>query len=92
MTELISVIQAIGATAAGAVGMFFFRFWRDTADRLFLFFAIAFWLMAGSYLALAVFDPNDEGRPYVSVLRLVAFALIIAAIVDKNRPPRAKAR
>lgn len=44
--------------------------------------------MSGSYLALAVFDPNDEGRPYVSVLRLFAFALIIVAIIDKNRESR----
>jgi hypothetical protein len=89
MTDLISVIQAIGATAAAAVGTFFLRFWRDTSDRLFLFFAVAFWLMSASYLALAVFDPNDEGRPYVSVVRLLAFALIIAAIIDKNRASKA---
>jgi hypothetical protein len=85
MTELIIVLQSISATAAMTAGMFFLRFWRQTADRLFVFFALAFLLLATSWLALAVFDPTDETRPYVYAIRLVAFALIIAATVDKNR-------
>lgn len=87
MTDLISVVQAVSATAAWAVGMFFSRFWRDTRDRLFLFFAAGFWLLSASFLFLALFDPDDEGQPYIYALRLLAFALIIAAIIDKNREP-----
>jgi hypothetical protein len=85
MTDLIVVLQSVSATAAWAAGMFFFRFWHDTIDRLFLFFALAFWLLAASWLALAIFDPTDETRPYVYAIRLTAFVLIIVATIDKNR-------
>lgn len=85
MTEVIIVLQAISATAASTAGLFFLRFWRDTADRLFLFFAAAFWMLAASWLALALFDPTDEARPYVYAIRLIAFLLIIVATIDKNR-------
>jgi hypothetical protein len=83
--ELISLIQAVSATAAWGVGMFFWRFWRDTRDRLFLLFAGAFALISASFAGLALFDPQDEIQPSIYGLRLVAFGLIIAAILDKNR-------
>jgi hypothetical protein len=38
-----------------------------------------------SRLILAFLDQDDEGRVLVYGLRLVAFLLILAAIVDKNR-------
>ena len=87
MTEQIIVMQAMSATAAWTAGLFFLRFWRDTSDRLFLLFALAFWLLATSWLALALFNPTDEARPYVYAVRLLAFLLIIAATIDKNRHP-----
>lgn len=84
-THLIAVMQAVTATGAWVTGLLFFRFWRDTADRLFALFAFAFWLLSASWLALALLDPTDEARPYAYILRLLAFLLIIAAVVDKNR-------
>jgi hypothetical protein len=81
----IVILQSISATAAWAVGLCFIRFWRDTTDRLFLYFALAFWLMAGSWLGLAALSPTDESRPYIYAVRLVAFLLIIVAVSDKNR-------
>ena len=85
-TDLIAALQAVAATAGWTVGLFFLRFWRDTGDRLFLFFGVAYWLLASSWLVLAIFDPTDETRPYVYLIRLVAFCLIIVAMIDKNRP------
>jgi hypothetical protein len=73
------------ATAAWTIGLFFLGYWRDTRDRLFGFFAAAFWLMAATWLVLAIARPSDETRPYVFLLRLAAFLLIAIAIVDKNR-------
>jgi hypothetical protein len=84
-TEVIAALQAICATGAWTAGLFFFRFWRDTRDRLFLLFAAAFWLLSLSWLGLAFFDPTDETRPYVYAIRLLAFTLIIVATIDKNR-------
>jgi hypothetical protein len=85
LTDLVIVLQSVSATAAWIAGVFFLRFWRETSDRLFLFFALAFWLLASSWLTLAVFDPTDEARPYIYAIRLLAFGLIIAATIDKNR-------
>lgn len=77
-----------GATSFGClvIALFFFRFWRQTADRLFAAFALAFAIFAANRFVLAVLEEDDEARPYVYLVRLLAFLVIIAAIVDKNRP------
>ena len=67
------------------VALFFFRFWRQSEDRLFLFFAAAFAMLAPNWFLLAYIPPQAESRAVVYLVRLVAFALIIIAIVDKNR-------
>lgn len=75
-----------GALTAASVtiGLFFLRFWRDTGDRLFVLFALAFWLLALSWLGLEVLN-RSEGSTSVYILRLAAFLLIILAIAEKNR-------
>jgi hypothetical protein len=76
-----------GATMAAAlvIAVIFFRYWRQTRDRLFLGFALGFAVFSVSRLILAFLDEDDEGRIFVYGLRLLAFLLILAAIVDKNR-------
>jgi drug/metabolite transporter superfamily protein YnfA len=76
-----------GATMAAAlvIALIFFRYWRQTRDRLFLMFALGFLVFSTSRLILAFFEEDDEGRVYVYGLRLVAFLLILAAIIEKNR-------
>ncbi|WP_373044467.1 DUF5985 family protein [Vulgatibacter sp.] len=71
--------------ASFAAGLFFLRFWRESHDRLFAAFALAFWILCLNWLLLAFVGPEYEARTYLYVLRLAAFLLIIAAIVDKNR-------
>jgi uncharacterized membrane protein len=78
-------LQAVSATGALVAGLFFFRFWRDSGDRLFAFFGAAFCLLSLSWALLALFSPTDETRPYVYAIRLLAFLLIIVAMIDKNR-------
>jgi hypothetical protein len=67
-------------------GLFFLRFWRDTRDRLFAIFAGAFWLLAvqRAVLNLAAHE-GDPGTVWIYGLRLLAFLLILFAIIDKNR-------
>jgi hypothetical protein len=65
-------------------GVFFLRFWRRTHDRLFLFFAAAFGLMAANRLLVEILDIAREEQSWVYVLRLIAFGLIIVAILLKN--------
>jgi hypothetical protein len=64
---------------------FFFKFWRQTGDRLFVAFAAAFLIEAvnrGSFLFIA--DPA-AGNPVLYTIRLVSYLLVLAAIADKNR-------
>lgn len=79
------MLLGAAAMACFAAALFFLRFWRDTRDRLFLFFATAFSLAGIERVALGLLPPADEHEPYVYLLRLVAFSLILLAIVDKNR-------
>ena len=71
--------------ACFVAGLFFLRFWRQTKDRFFVFFAIAFWILSIHWLALGLTRPENEIRVYFYMLRLAAFLLILAAIANKNR-------
>lgn len=72
--------------AYATVGLFFLRFWRESRDRLFVFFAVAFWLLGLQRLGLTVAAPDmPGGSMWLPILRLVAFLVILAAIADKNR-------
>ena len=73
------------AMACLTIGLFFFRFWRRTHDRLFVMFAAAFWLLMAERIILVTLTTSHEYAPFVYLVRLLAFALIIAAVVDKNR-------
>jgi hypothetical protein len=73
------------AMACWVAGLFFLRFWRETRDRLFLFFFVAFWLFSVHWTALAEVNMAAETTHYVYVLRLVVFALIAAGVIDKNK-------
>ena len=79
---------AWGACAAlsSVAGLFFWQLlYRETRDRLFAMFAMAFWCLSVHWCALAIVNPEVDTRHYFFVLRLLAFLLIIAAIIDKNR-------
>jgi hypothetical protein len=72
--------------AAATAGVFFFRFWRETGDRLFLMFAVALWLEALHRAVLALSARPSEGDPLIYLVRFIAYALIVVAIIDKNVP------
>ncbi|MDP8916406.1 MAG: DUF5985 family protein [Pseudomonadota bacterium] len=81
-----AAVFVTGALAMGFLvsSVFFLRFWRRTGDSLFLVFAAAFALMALNQGLIGVFDvPREEQSP-IFALRLLAFVLIIAAILWKN--------
>lgn len=79
------VIMGAIAMASAIVALFFLRFWRDTGDRLFAIFAAAFVLLGITRLGLASSISQSEGETSWYWLRLAAFLLILAAIIDKNR-------
>jgi hypothetical protein len=86
--DFLVFLQSVGATGAWVGGLLFLRFWRDSGDPLFAFFGGAFWLVSLSWTLLALTNPTDEARPYIYALRLVAFILIIMAMIVKNRESR----
>lgn len=81
------LLGAIATMSLGAA-LFFLRFWRQTEDRLFLFFALAFGIEGLNRLALATRPNPSEGEPVFYIVRLIAFVLIIVAVVDKNAARR----
>ncbi|HEY7790222.1 MAG TPA: DUF5985 family protein [Vicinamibacterales bacterium] len=78
-------LRGVVAMGCLVVSLFFLRFWRDSRDRFFLLFSLAFMALAASYVLLGIIAAANDWRVYVFVVRLVAFALILAAIIGKNR-------
>lgn len=66
--------------------LFFLRFWRRTGDSLFMAFALAFGLMGLAQLFISITNIYLEQQSvFAYLVRLAAFAIIIAAIARKNR-------
>jgi uncharacterized membrane protein YqgA involved in biofilm formation len=77
----------LGAIAFGSAvgGLFFLRFWQRTSDRLFLYFSFAFFLQALDRILIGINASTSDENPVIYLIRLVAYGLIILAIIDKNR-------
>ena len=82
------------AMASWVAGLYFLRFWKDTGDRLFASFAVAFWLLGSTRIALAFTrhptGGDAESATFLYLIRLAAFVIILIAIIDKNRPRNAQ--
>lgn len=74
-----------GAICMGhfAVALLFVTFWRRTRDRLFAWFAAAFGVFVVERLLLFWFAAGDV-HPIIYTVRLLAFLLIIGAVIDRN--------
>ena len=79
-----------GAVAFGYMlaAMFFLRFWKRTADVLFLSFAVAFALLSVGKIVVASANMYAEDSSAAYLVRLAAFAIIILAVWRKNWPSR----
>jgi uncharacterized membrane protein HdeD (DUF308 family) len=80
-------ILLLGANAMAALvaSLFFLRFWRNTRDRFFLFFAVAFLIDSATRVVMGLTMLPEDSEPLFYLARLLSFAIIIAAIIDKNR-------
>lgn len=67
------------------IGLFFLKFHSRAQDRLFLLFAIAFFMLAVQRVLLTFVRDWGENVIWLYGLRLLAFVLIIMAIAGKNR-------
>lgn len=77
----------VGAIAMGfaIAALFFLRFWRITGDRLFAWFALSFFVLTLNRIALGLAMHWDDRGDYYYWVRFIAFAIILLAILDKNR-------
>ena len=87
MTTLMTFLAGAVTALFLAAGLFFLRFWKRTRDGLFMAFALAFFLLALGQGVLVLAAVPDEDRSLLYLIRLAAFALILAAIIRKNRRP-----
>ena len=71
-------------------GIYFSRFWRRTRDRLFLHFAMAFWLFTLNQIISSIPAVNNETDGYEHLLRVLGFVWILVAIAEKNVFPSRK--
>jgi hypothetical protein len=85
-----SLILGAAAMASLVAAMFFFKFWRQTRDHLFLFFSLAFAVDAVTRVALGLSQVSSEDEPLFYLGRLATFGLILIAIARKNRRPPAQ--
>ena len=82
---LLGVIAMGSAVAA----LLFLRFWRQTRDRLFLYFSASFLLEAVNRTLFAWNGAHSEEATLYYIVRLLAYGLILWAIIEKNlRHPR----
>jgi hypothetical protein len=65
-------------------GLMFLRFWRDSRDELFVYFAAAFFIMAVNRIAVVLLGAPTEVRGYIYIIRMTAFLLIAIGIWRKN--------
>jgi hypothetical protein len=84
VTDFVSGALVTGYLVAA---LFFLRFWRDTGDRLFAFFTVAFAIFAVQRTALTLLDDRDLLAIAAYGLRVVGFLVIAAGVIDKNRSP-----
>ena len=81
-----SFILGLLTMASAVSALFFLRYWSRTRDRLFGFFALAFGVLALNWPNHLGIRPELEATEYrVYVVRLIAFMIILAGIIDKNR-------
>jgi hypothetical protein len=83
MTDLITGAICMGSLV---IALFFMRFWRDSGDRFFLYFAASFFIEGLHRLYSALHDAGAEDSPLHYLIRLLAYGLILWAILEKNLP------
>ncbi len=85
LENLISGLTTMGFLVAG---VFFFRFWSRTREMLFAIFGLSFFLLVANQLVTHAFGLPEQELFWAYLLRVIAFLLLIAAIVTKNLQQR----
>ena len=84
MMRTVPFVLGLLACGSAVAALFFARFYRNTRDRLFLYFAGAFALEALNRSLLAFETSPNEARPELYLLRTLSYSLILVGIYLKN--------
>ena len=87
MTTMQALVAGALTMGYAIASLFFLNFWRKSHDRLFAMFSAAFGILAVQRPMLAVITDMQGETTWLYALRLAAYLLMLAAIVDKNRAP-----
>lgn len=85
MSPLAPFALGFVATASLVASLFFLRFYRESRDVLFLYFAAAFGIEAVNRTLFAFSANPSEGAAPLYILRAFAYTLILVGILNKNR-------
>jgi hypothetical protein len=83
-----NILTGAIAMASLVIAMFFLRFWRNSGDRFFLWFALSFGIEGAHRVYAALSYQDNEDAPLHYLIRLLAYGLILWAILEKNLPRR----
>jgi uncharacterized membrane protein HdeD (DUF308 family) len=86
LSPLIVFVMGAAAALSTVAALFFLRFFRETRDALFAWFAAAFALEAIDRAIFALAVNPSEADPRLYVIRVVAYALILVGVYQKNHP------
>ena len=90
----VEFISGVYMATFAASGVFFLKFYRASRDVFFLYFCLACWLLSIERVALLFVEggyaatptpSGGEARSFVHIIRMIAFTLILLAVVKKNR-------
>jgi hypothetical protein len=79
-----SFLNGVAAMACLAIATFFVRFWRESDDRVFACFGVAFAVFAVNYALLGLLPYADDRRAYAFILRLIGFVAILTGITIRR--------
>lgn len=91
--NVVSFLSGIYMATFAASGIVFLKFYRHSKDSFFLFFCLSCFLMALERVVLLFFDDafaaysteQTESHSGVYLIRLIAFFMILMAVIQKNR-------
>lgn len=88
MATLMTLADGAIFLAYQMIALFFLRFWTRSHLRLFAWFALAFQVLAVHRVVLSLLADDTEKRTPVYLGRLLAYMIILLAVVDHNRRKR----
>jgi len=78
-------LLGIIVTASLVASAYFFKFWRQTRDPLFLGFSAAFLIEGINRSCFLFVESPESGSVTLYTVRLASYLLILLAIANKNR-------